>query len=268
MLISLRRPVTPFGAPVFYPSDQVTKVKTIVLPELGQAFKFIANPVVVQPPVVVQQTDWVPNFKTKVFPELAQAPGPLVVAPTGWQPYNNQINFKTFLTDPLPFVVPTFAGPTQVPAWYHDQEYAFAKPYPIAVHLELSPFIPPGINLPPPPVQTIPSGDGPPWHLTNKEIKRLEQYRDELARLQRAFDSRHRDNVASVLRDVEVAAYGDPDAVDKAEKAILALPQLPKKSLFSVDLKSLKGKIEQDRAERELAEDEEDVAMILKAFFS
>lgn len=256
-------PPTPTG---WYSYETPTKVRAFVTDPLP--FEFTPPP----PPTGWQSYDTPTKVAAFVGPELGQSVEQFVVTqlPTGFQTYDTPTKYRTF-TDGFPFVTTTIANPTQALVFYHDQEYAFARPYPIAVHVELSPFLPPGINLPAPETG-IPSGDGPPWHLTNKEIKRLLHYREELASLQKAYDLRHRENVERLLRDVEVAVYGEEEpaieVVDNIEAGIKSLPALPKKSFFSLDVKALKGQVAKYQAEREVEADEEDVQMIIKAFYS
>ena len=120
---------------------------------------------------------------------------------------------------------------------------------------------------------TVSGADGPPWHLTQKELKRLLHYREELAEIQKAYDLKRRRDVEELLRDVNLAAgriqdepeliFEEPEFIPAIEKRILALPQLPKKSLYNLDLRELKRTIDINAWERELEDDEESLMLLL-----
>lgn len=189
-------------------------------------------------------------FQPVVIPGAVYSPGA--------DSYNNQINFQTIVrleTGQLLFNAPP---PVQLPTGFQSWDnYFFAKPNPLAVHAELSPFIP---ALPSVPASTIPSGDGPPWHLTQKEIKRLLHYREELASIQRAYDLKRRKEIDDLMRDVNIAA-GRPGEVEAIEQQIAKLPALPKKSFFSIDLRNLKSTVQQNIIERQQDEEEYEIKM-------
>jgi len=245
------------------------------------------------------------NFQTIIRPELGQALFKPPPQPTGFQTYDNQVNFRPFqpaqdgqalykpfiqptpglfyppdqlvlsrksFTDNFPYTAQRFAGQTQLPTGFGSWDnYFFPQPSPAGVHIEISPHIP---AIPSIPQTGIPSGDGPPWHLTQKEIKRLLHYREELARIQQAYDARRRSEVDDVLREVNAAAgrvQFEPETVGEfiqpIEAKIRALSP-PKKSLYSLDLKALKKTIDENAAQRELEEDDQIAMMLIKEFFS
>lgn len=105
---------------------------------------------------------------------------------------------------------------------------------------------------------TVSGADGPPWHLTEKERKRLEEYARRLQGLPPL--PTHFEAVQEILDEVEEPT---PTTVELVEQRILALTPLNKRSLFAANLKALKAEVERARFERE---DEEEVEMLLSMF--
>jgi hypothetical protein len=130
------------------------------------------------------------------------------------------------------------------------------------------------VNVPKPPVAVVPEitgGDGPPWHLTPDECKRIKKYYENLHELHEEYAKEHRENVRELLGDVRRAAgleieeqTGPVGALD-LRKEELEIRDIVKcvpheHSLFKIPaLYELRKRIISD----EIEEDDEDIFMLL-----